>query len=169
MFKFAGLKFKIMISIISVLTIGIGVIGWVAFAITEKGVIENAYLVMTKELQQKVHAIQMFHDKAQSNLLFVMGNTLFKEYFSLMDVRACSGWQSFGRQWRHSIHRKTEKDQEQDGTVGAFFRGVFPLWSTVLSTSPDRNIYGSPLGRSLPMMSFPAQRIRSPFSNTPSH
>lgn len=83
-----SIRLKIFIPIISVLLIGLVAMGWIAFSVMEKTIIESAILTMGKDLEKITQKATIFHEKAKNDLLFAIENPIFVKYLTLEESRS---------------------------------------------------------------------------------
>ncbi|MBF0138518.1 MAG: methyl-accepting chemotaxis protein [Magnetococcales bacterium] len=83
--RLIGIKYKFLLPFVFQLSVGLAVLGWIAFRAIETAVVDAASHAMVNDLQQKGHLTEMFHNKARNDLLLIMENPAFEEYFQLTE------------------------------------------------------------------------------------
>ncbi|MBF0629772.1 MAG: methyl-accepting chemotaxis protein [Magnetococcales bacterium] len=85
---FWNIRTKILLPILSILAIGLTLVGWISFWVARDAVTDSAMLSMRNTLEKKVQQAEAFHAKARSDLLLAMEHRVFADYFNLAEVRA---------------------------------------------------------------------------------
>jgi len=81
-----GVKLIVLFSILIVATVSAS--SGIAFQSVEKSVIDSEIQAMSSVVNFKENELQTLHDRASENLIFAVQNTIFIDYFELMDTRA---------------------------------------------------------------------------------
>ena len=81
-----GIKLIVLFSILMVAAVAAS--SGIAFQSVENSVIDSEIQDMSSVVNFKENEIQTLHDRASENLIFAVQNTIFIDYFELMDTRA---------------------------------------------------------------------------------
>ncbi|MEO5350626.1 MAG: EAL domain-containing protein [Magnetococcus sp. YQC-3] len=91
-----SIKSRFILLFVILLLAGLGVSSTISFKVTEQAMIESALTTMDHANLEVVQKVDLFHKKAQSDLLMAMGHPAFMEYFSLPETQVGNSFDTEG-------------------------------------------------------------------------
>ena len=88
MTQFHSIKTKIITLFLILLALGLGISAYISFKVTEEAVVDSGVTTMQDVAGDLADKSQVFHQKAQSDLLLAMEHPVFRQWFALPDVQA---------------------------------------------------------------------------------
>ena len=113
-----SIKIKFIGLFVVLLFAGLAISSGISYKVTENTMVESALTTMDHDNLQVIQKVDLFHKKAQSDLLMAMEHPVFKDYFSLMETRS-------GNRYNQDGHIQFTQAQQK-------FKNVLDNWSLSL-------------------------------------
>jgi|GEM_PF-1000259 len=154
------IKYKFLLSYISITAISLAVLSFMAFRIAEHAIVENAVLQMHTEIQGKVNEIKQLHENAKSNLILGANYPEFKNYFSLPESLAENQYDA-NHVIQFSPAQRTIKNRLDQWIL--FIQSRFPVAETCLIDKTGQEHTRITFGQLAPDEDFSSEEGQAPF------
>ncbi|MEO5330681.1 MAG: EAL domain-containing protein [Magnetococcus sp. YQC-5] len=155
-----SLQFKFILLFVVLLLASLGINSIISFKVTEDAMVESAQNTMDQANQEVIHKIDLFHKKAQSDLLMAMEHPAFMEYFNLPETRAGNHYDTNG----HITFTPTQQSlkNQLDGWILSLQKR-FPIVETCLIDQTGQEHTRITFGKIAPPEEFSSEESDSPF------
>lgn len=155
-----SIKSKFIVLFVVLVCVGLAISFGIYFTVTEKGMVESALTAMDRKNLEVIQKVDLFHEKAQSDLLMAMEHPIFKEYFSLEDTQV-------GNRYNASGHIQfTQAQQVFKKTLEAWSLSLqkrFPIVETCLIDETGQEHTRITFGKIAPSEKFSSEEKTAPF------
>ncbi|MBF0429250.1 MAG: HAMP domain-containing protein, partial [Magnetococcales bacterium] len=104
-----SIRFKFTLLFVILLLAGVGISSAISYKVTEQAMVDSALTSMDQANIEVIKNIDLFHKKAQSDLLMAMEHPIFLDYFNLPETRSGNQYDANG----HILFTSTQSEHQK--------------------------------------------------------